>query len=220
MAGYKTWAVGEEVLAADLNSYIQSQVVAQFPSASARSATLPAPAVGQCTVLATAPTVIEAWDGSAWTRISGSGTAITYTPAWIPGGNLGTAGTISGRYSMIAPYHMYLRLALALGTAPSLSAGPIGFGLPPGYTAQAAVDQYGSGLLSYFGRGTFHAELSARASDLSRVLVAVPRGATAGTTDGSVATILEDMSNISPTGWAISGSAIRGSILLEVQQRW
>jgi hypothetical protein len=66
MAGYKTWAVGEEVLAADLNSYLQSQAVARFPNAGTRTAQLPAPTLGQLTELDTAPGVIWYWTGSAW----------------------------------------------------------------------------------------------------------------------------------------------------------
>ncbi|MET0767363.1 MAG: hypothetical protein ABWY50_06950 [Aeromicrobium sp.] len=42
----KTWVVGEEVLAADFNSYVQKQVVAQFANVAARDAALPAPTIG------------------------------------------------------------------------------------------------------------------------------------------------------------------------------
>lgn len=42
----KTWVVGEEVLAADLNSYIQKQVVPTFATVAARDAAMPAPTAG------------------------------------------------------------------------------------------------------------------------------------------------------------------------------
>lgn len=47
----KVWAVGEEVLAADFNDYVQEQVVAVFATAAARDAAIPAPNAGQCCVL-------------------------------------------------------------------------------------------------------------------------------------------------------------------------
>src|SRR5204862_160260 len=43
----KVWVVGEEVLAADFNPYVQEQVVATFPNAAARDAALTAPKPGQ-----------------------------------------------------------------------------------------------------------------------------------------------------------------------------
>jgi hypothetical protein len=49
---YKVWVVGEEVLAADFNDYLQEQVVATFPNAAARDAAILAPNAGQLCVLA------------------------------------------------------------------------------------------------------------------------------------------------------------------------
>jgi hypothetical protein len=48
---HKVWAVGEEVLAADFNDYVQEQVVATFPNAAARDAAVVAPVAGQVCVL-------------------------------------------------------------------------------------------------------------------------------------------------------------------------
>lgn len=42
----KSWVVGEEVLAADFNSYVQRQVVATFANAAARDAAIGAPTQG------------------------------------------------------------------------------------------------------------------------------------------------------------------------------
>jgi len=63
---FKVWAVGEEVLAADFNDYLQEQVVATFPSAAARDAAIVAPVVGQMVVLTAAPYPVQVWDGTAW----------------------------------------------------------------------------------------------------------------------------------------------------------
>jgi hypothetical protein len=46
MAGFKVWGVGEEVLAADFQAYVQTQVVAQFPNPATRDSQWPAPPVG------------------------------------------------------------------------------------------------------------------------------------------------------------------------------
>jgi hypothetical protein len=93
MAGYKTWAVGEEVLAADFNSYIQTQVVARFANASTRTAQLPAPGLNQLSTLDTAPGIIYFWSGSAWVAMGGAREVnFAATPnAAAPQGGTGTA---------------------------------------------------------------------------------------------------------------------------------
>jgi hypothetical protein len=48
---FKTWVAGEEVLAADQNTYLQKQVVATFPNAAARDAAIAAPEAGQMCLL-------------------------------------------------------------------------------------------------------------------------------------------------------------------------
>lgn len=59
----KTWAVGEEVLAADFNTYVQRQVVPTFASAAARNAAMASPAVGQmCAV----DKFVMMWRNSRW----------------------------------------------------------------------------------------------------------------------------------------------------------
>lgn len=62
MTGTKTWVVGEEVLAPDFNSYVQTQVVAQFANAAARDA-WGAPPVGAFCVTTD--------DGKMWQRYAG-----------------------------------------------------------------------------------------------------------------------------------------------------
>lgn len=62
---YKTWAVGEELLAADMNAYIQQQVVATFATAAARDAAIPTPVTGQTCYLADALGHFV-YDGTAW----------------------------------------------------------------------------------------------------------------------------------------------------------
>lgn len=67
---YKVWTIGEEVLAADFNPYLQEQVTATFPNAAARDAALTAPKPGQQAWLADVGLVVM-WTGSAWMPIPG-----------------------------------------------------------------------------------------------------------------------------------------------------
>jgi len=62
---FKVWAVGEEVLAADFNDYIQEQVVATFPNAAARDAAIIAPTTGQMVYIIDIAQV-QLYDGAAW----------------------------------------------------------------------------------------------------------------------------------------------------------
>jgi hypothetical protein len=72
---FKVWAVGEEVLAADFNSFLQQQVVATFPNTAARDAAIPAPSVGQlCYVTAVG---LLMYEGTAWVSVRGGQTLQT-----------------------------------------------------------------------------------------------------------------------------------------------
>jgi hypothetical protein len=85
----KVWAVGEEVLAADMNDYIQEQVVATFATAAARDAAIPAPNNGQACWLQDA-LALYVYDGAAW-RTFGKGRIASATIGSRdnpPGGNV------------------------------------------------------------------------------------------------------------------------------------
>lgn len=67
---HKVWQVGEEVIAPDFNTYVQQQVVEQFPNVAARTAAVTAPVAGQ-------PSYIDSGDmnegpefynGTSWRR--------------------------------------------------------------------------------------------------------------------------------------------------------
>jgi hypothetical protein len=73
----KTWAIQEEVLAVDFNSYVQNQVVAQFASAAQRSTQWPAPPVGACSHLADSPGVLWVFSAGAWRSYAAGGLLIT-----------------------------------------------------------------------------------------------------------------------------------------------
>lgn len=63
---HKSWAIGEEVLAADFNPNVADQVVATFASAAARAAAWPAPPIGAVSHLTSLPGVLWVFAGSAW----------------------------------------------------------------------------------------------------------------------------------------------------------
>ena len=90
----KTWVVGEEVLAADFNTYVQKQVVATFPNAAARDAALPAPTVGMLVHLADTTELLVATTTatSGWKPIAR--TAL-HTGTWDPVTALGSSPNIA-----------------------------------------------------------------------------------------------------------------------------
>jgi len=140
---HKVWASGDEMVAFDVNQYIQQQTVETFLTAADRTASLTTPVKGQCTTRADLPGVIEVYDGSAWVATSQnytSGTWSTYTPIWRAGGSsagltIGTGGSLSASYRMLAPYVMAWSMAFKVGTSGySGGSGLWDFSLPPGAT--------------------------------------------------------------------------------------
>ena len=78
----KSWAVGEEVLAADFNTYLQNQVVPQFPDTATLNTQWPAPPNGAVCVTIDTQSFWQRVGGTWWrpfARIAGSmiTTAIT-----------------------------------------------------------------------------------------------------------------------------------------------
>ena len=63
---FKTWTPGTELLAADLNPYLQAQVVATFASAAARAAAWAAPPTGAVSALDANPGVLWVFNGTVW----------------------------------------------------------------------------------------------------------------------------------------------------------
>lgn len=79
MAGRKVWAADEILAAADLQSYIQDQVVFVFNDASARTSGILAPTEGMVSYLKDT-NLLYAFDGSAWVEVAPNvGTPGTYT---------------------------------------------------------------------------------------------------------------------------------------------
>jgi hypothetical protein len=92
VAGFKVWAVGEEVLAADFNSFLQQQVVAVFPNVPARDAAIVAPNEGQLCYVTADKTLYQftgaAWVGAPWSTPWGQiGLPVSSTADAIAGGS-------------------------------------------------------------------------------------------------------------------------------------
>lgn len=71
-AGFKTWAAGNVLTAADLNTYIQQQVVMVFASASARTSALGATLAEGMTSYLIDTNTFSTYDGTAWVAAGGS----------------------------------------------------------------------------------------------------------------------------------------------------
>jgi len=86
----KTWVVGEEVLAADFNNYVQTQVVARFATAAARDTAWPAATAGAGAVSVTTDTsTLWIVVGGAWVAaVGGPWTTPTLGGAWVPVGGV------------------------------------------------------------------------------------------------------------------------------------
>lgn len=72
MMPHKQWGIGEEVLAADFNTYVQNQTVERFATAAARTTALASPALNQLTMLDSNPGEIDYWNGTVWVPIRGA----------------------------------------------------------------------------------------------------------------------------------------------------
>lgn len=70
--GYKEFATGDVLTAADANGYLASQVVMVFASAAARTSAITSPQEGMISYLKDTD-VTQYYSGSAWTTIGGSG---------------------------------------------------------------------------------------------------------------------------------------------------
>lgn len=71
-AGFKTFADGNVLTAADVNTYLMEQSVMVFADASARTSGIASPSEGMVTYL-TGSDVLEYYDGSAWQAVSAGG---------------------------------------------------------------------------------------------------------------------------------------------------
>lgn len=85
----RTWVVGEEVLAADFNTFVQQQVVSTFANTAARDAWSSAPNGARCVTLDTG----TKWErrGGAWRRDSPGVVLRDWPTGAVESGDIGTS---------------------------------------------------------------------------------------------------------------------------------
>lgn len=112
--GFRTFAVGEVLTAANVNDYLMEQVVTVFADATARDAAITSPQEGQISFLKDSD-VLTYYSGSSWGEYIGSGdiTAVNASTGLSGGGSSGavslsldlnglSAGTVSVANDSIA----------------------------------------------------------------------------------------------------------------------
>ena len=71
MTGFRTWSTGDTVSAADFSSYITTQVLTVFSTATARDSAITSPSEGMfCYTTTTPANTLSFYDGSAWVATS------------------------------------------------------------------------------------------------------------------------------------------------------
>lgn len=105
----KVWALGEEVLAADFNPYVQEQVIGTFATAATRDAQIVAPKPGQHAWLADSGLLTVYSSGAAaWCVVPGQLLGIVESQAVSAGiatGARGTLLTLNFTMPAVAPGH-------------------------------------------------------------------------------------------------------------------
>ena len=98
--GFKVFAVGEVLTAADVNDYLMEQSIGIFSNSTTRDAQITSPIEGQFCYLADS-NVLQFYNGSSWSDFIGEGDISSV----VAGTNLsggGTAGAVTLNYTMEA----------------------------------------------------------------------------------------------------------------------
>ena len=96
--GYKEFATGDVLTAADANGYLASQVVMVFASAAARTSAIASPQEGMISYLKDTNST-EYYSGSAWVAIAGASGGITLLTTTPLTGTSVTVGSIDQTYT-------------------------------------------------------------------------------------------------------------------------
>jgi len=126
--GFKTFATGDVLTAADTNGYLM-QGVWTFANAAARDAAVTSPQEGNVCYLKDTDAVMT-YSGSAWVAVGG-GASTSYTPVWTSSGtapSLGN-GTLTGKYSRVGDL-VYFSMKLTFGSTTTAGTGDYSFSLP------------------------------------------------------------------------------------------
>lgn len=147
---FKTFAVGEKLLAADVNDYLMKQAVMYFASASARNSAITSPVEGMVSYLEDT-NVYTFYNGTAWIDLLWGDAWIAYTPT-LTNITLGSGGTSSFFYQRVGKM-VNVRGRITLGTSGALS-GVATFTLP---VNAITADQFWDSGTILNDSGTFYA---------------------------------------------------------------
>jgi len=139
--GFKTWAVGEILKAADVNQYLARQVIAVVTSS-----TRPENPVEGQMIYETDTKSLVLYTGSGWETLVYHGPFKTYTPEWIASitnPSIGN-GTLIGRYRRLPGRMVWLRISWSRGSTTNMGEGVYSFGLPPGLPAETGTRWIGT----------------------------------------------------------------------------
>jgi hypothetical protein len=128
-AGYKSFAVGEILTAANVNTYLMDQAVTVFASTTARDAAITSPSEGMISY-STADDSYYHYSGSAWIPF------VFTWKSWTPTINnvtLGTGYTLSATYAQIGKT-VIANFYFALGSTSAIT-GDVNFSLPVNHSS-------------------------------------------------------------------------------------
>lgn len=155
MAGHKTWAVGEEALAADINGALADQVVAQFPTVAARDAGWTTPPKGATCITIDTLSVWQ-YDGAAWVQFMAPGTQRLVSEYVHTGdsGNVGNSNvSVPGfprTFTPLAGREYYARFACRIAVSAAQAGVIMTLNGPPGVGGTAYSQWEGYGQASYW----------------------------------------------------------------------
>ena len=138
--GYKEFATGDVLTAADANGYLASQVVMVFASAAARTSAIASPQEGMISYLKDTNST-EYYSGSAWVAIGGASGSMT---------SIGS-GTLTSTTTTITPGSSYKNLIVVLRNARLTSNGYIQIQLNSITSYDYVFQRYSTG--GYSGNG-------------------------------------------------------------------
>lgn len=147
---FKTFATGEKLLAADVNSYLMQQTVMYFASSAARNSAITSPVEGMVAYLEDTNTYTF-YNGSAWNDLLWGDAWVAYTPT-LSNITLGSGGTSSFFYQRVGKM-VNVRGRITLGTSGALS-GVATFTLP---VNAITADQFWQSGTILNDSGTFYA---------------------------------------------------------------
>ena len=109
----KTWAIGDVLSAADLNTYVSGQVVGIFGSSAVRATGIPSPLNGQSSYL-TDKDHIEHYDGTTWQPLPAAVYAFSAT-----GPSTAVAAASSALVSVVLPVSRFTTAPIIVGLTTS-----------------------------------------------------------------------------------------------------